>query len=335
MDKSTKEPAMSAIVVKNLCKEFKGREMLPGIKGTIKSLFKPKTYTVTAIHNLSFEIKQGERVAFIGPNGAGKSTTIKMLTGILHPTHGHIEVLSKLPWKERRSLGFSIGTVFGQRSQLWYNLPPKETFDLLSKVYELDSFKYKKRIEELIEIFELKPFLHKPVRQLSLGERMRAELVASLIHHPKVLFLDEPTIGLDVNAKLIIRNLLNRLSKEEGTTLFLTSHDMADVEQVCDRMLVLDKGTIAIDSSIKEIKKHYIKKKIVTLTTDVEKLQLDLPGVRTFKSDNFHLVCEIVLDDITIEKVIQEALKRANLKDVTIEDPSMEEIIKQIYSPRN
>lgn len=321
----------SAIRVEELCKQFSVRELSSGLAGTLKSLFRPNIQQVSAIKNLNFEIKLGERVAFIGPNGAGKSTTIKMLTGILHPTSGGVQVLGLTPWKNRHQLGFSIGTVFGQRSQLWYHLPASDTFSLLSKIYELDDATFKKRLEELVQTFDILPFLHKPVRQLSLGERMRCEIVASLLHKPKVLFLDEPTIGLDINAKLIIRNLLNKLSDEEGITLFLTSHDMADIEQVADRVLILDRGAIVMDNSIRELKRQYIKRKVVTLITDVEKLQLKISGIQVLESDNYHFVCEIDLELIAIEKVIQEALKQANLKDVTIEDPSMEEIIREIY----
>lgn len=319
-----------AIRVENLSKQFDIRELASGFRGTLKNLFKPKIERVTAINNLDFEVKLGERVAFIGPNGAGKSTTIKMLTGILHPTSGQIEVLGYMPWKNRHQLGFSIGTVFGQRSQLWYHLPAVDTFSLLAKIYEIESTTYKRRLDELVQAFEVTPFLSKPVRQLSLGERMRCEIVASLLHRPKILFLDEPTIGLDVNAKLIIRRLLNKLS-DEGTTLFLTSHDMADIEQVADRVLILDKGAIVRDSSIRELKRKYIRRKVVTLITDVERLHLKIPGLKVLESANYHYVCEIDLNLIAIEKVIQEALKEANLKDVTIEDPSMEEIIREIY----
>ena len=163
-----------------------------------------------------------------------------MLTGILYPTTGEIEVLGMKPWKDRYFLGFKIGTVFGQRTQLWHNLPPLDTFVLLSKIYEIDSKVYKQRLEELVNIFEIKHLLHKPVSHFSLGERMKCEIVASLLHKPKILFLDEPTIGLDINAKLMIRGLLNKLCKEGGTTLFLTSHDMADIEQVCERVLVFE-----------------------------------------------------------------------------------------------
>lgn len=321
----------NAIRAEDLNKRFAVRELSTGLVGTLKSLLCPKIQQISAIKNLSFEIRHGERVAFIGPNGAGKSTTIKMLTGILHPSSGGIHVLGLTPWRDRHKLGFSIGTVFGQRSQLWYHLPALDTFMLLAKIYELKPETYKRRLEELISIFNINALLSKPVKQLSLGERMRCEIVASLLHKPKILFLDEPTIGLDINAKLMIRNLLNKLSEEEGTTLFLTSHDMADIEQVADRVLILDKGSIVMDSSIKELKRKYIRRKMLTVVTDIEKLHLNLPGIHVIESENYHFMCEIDLEIVSIEEVIQKALKLANLKDVTIEDPSMEEIIREIY----
>lgn len=320
-----------AIEVEKLNKNFIVQQTIPGVLGAFKGLFFPKKYESTAINEISFSIETGERVAFIGPNGAGKSTTIKMLTGILYPTSGFIKVLNLIPWKDRRSLGYQIGTVFGQRTQLWFHLPPSDTFSLLSKIYELEPSIYQKRLKELTEAFEIGPLLHKPVRQLSLGERMRCEIVASLLHNPKILFLDEPTIGLDINAKLNIRRLLNKLSKDHGTTLFLTSHDTADIEQVCERVIVLDRGAIILDSSLRELKKTYIKKKILTLTTDEEQVSLNLPGVKILENTNHHFVCEVDLMSTPIDQVIHEALKVTSLKDVTIEDPSMEEIIRTLY----
>lgn len=321
----------NAIQVHHLSKVFTVRQTFPGIWGAIKGLFVSKKCEVAAIKEISFSIKEGERVAFIGPNGAGKSTTIKMLTGILHPTSGTIEVLGLVPWKDRKALGYKIGTVFGQRTQLWYHLPPSDTFALLSKIYEMEPQVYKKQLRDLTEAFEIQPLLHKPVRQLSLGERMRCEIVASLLHKPKILFLDEPTIGLDINAKLKIRSLLNQLSKESGTTLFLTSHDTADIEQVCDRVIVLDQGTIILDSSLRELKKTYAKKKILALTTDEEALSLDLAGVKVLENRGHQFVCEVDLEMCPMERVIHEVLKKTTLKDLTIEDPSMEEIIRIIY----
>ena len=319
------------IKVRALSKSFLTRKSFSGILGSIKGLFSSKSFEISAIKDLSFSIGQGERVAFIGPNGAGKSTTIKMLTGILYPTSGTIEVLGFSPWKDRKALGYQIGTVFGQRTQLWYHLPPSDTFDLLSKIYEIDRTLYQNRLKELTEAFEITSFLKKPVRQLSLGERMRCEIVASLLHNPQILFLDEPTIGLDINAKLKIRGLLNKQSKEQGTTLFLTSHDTADIEQVCERVIVLDKGTIVLDNSLKELKKTYVKKKILTLITDEDHFSLCLPGVKVLENTGHQFICEVDLVKTSLDQVIHEVLQSTTLKDMTIEDPSMEEIIRALY----
>jgi ABC-2 type transport system ATP-binding protein len=321
----------TAIEIEKLSKTFIATETYPGIWGTLKGLFCPRRHEVLAIQKLSFQVKTGERVAFIGPNGAGKSTTIKMLTGILHPTSGKIEVLGLVPWKDRHALGYQIGTVFGQRTQLWYHLPASDTFDLLSKIYEIDSATYKKRLRDLVTLFEIEHLLKKPVRQLSLGERMRCEIVASLLHHPKILFLDEPTIGLDINAKLMIRGLLNKLSKEHGTTLFLTSHDTADIEQVCDRVIVLDKGSIISDTTLRELKKNYMRKKLLSLVTEEESLSLNLPGIKILENAHHNFRCEIDISVTPIERVIQETLKLSGLKDMTIEDLSMEEVISILY----
>ncbi len=321
----------TAIEIEKLSKTFIASETFPGIWGTLKGLFCPRKHEVLAIQELSFQVKTGERVAFIGPNGAGKSTTIKMLTGILHPTAGKIEVLGLVPWKDRHALGYQIGTVFGQRTQLWYHLPASDTFDLLSKIYEIDAATYKKRLAELVMLFEIEHLLKKPVRQLSLGERMRCEIVASLLHNPKILFLDEPTIGLDINAKLMIRGLLNKLSKEHGTTLFLTSHDTADIEQVCDRVIVLDKGSIISDTTLRELKKNYMRKKLLSLVMEEESLSLNLPGIKILENAHHNFRCEIDIDVTPIDRVIQETLKFSGLKDVTIEDLSMEEVISILY----
>lgn len=321
----------TVIKVNQLSKTFTTRDTFPGVLGALKGLFFAQTREVMAIKQLSLEIVAGERVAFIGPNGAGKSTTIKMLTGILHPTQGDVDILGMVPWKDRHALGYQIGTVFGQRTQLWYHLPPADTFDLLSKIYEIDFKTYQERLQELVFLFEIKHLLSKPVRQLSLGERMRCEIVASLLHNPKILFLDEPTIGLDINAKLMIRRLLNRLSKDHGTTLFLTSHDTADIEQLCDRVIVLDKGSIITDSPLKVLKKTYMKKKILTLAMDEECLSLTLPGIQVLENGHHHFTCEVDVGMTPVDRVIQEALKLTAIKDITIEDPSMEEVIRLLY----
>ncbi len=293
--------------------------------------FKAGRQNTLAINAISLAINKGERVAFIGPNGAGKSTTIKMLTGILHPTSGEIQVLGKIPWKQRRALGFEIGTVFGQRSQLWYHLPPKDALDLLSKVYEINQETYRRQLKHLVGVFGIQDILNCPVRKLSLGQRMRCELVASLLHNPKILFLDEPTVGLDVVAKLKIRNLLNQISKEQGTTLFLTSHDTVDIEQVCERVIILDKGSILRDCSLQQLRSEYVKQKVVTLTSDQKEIALHLEGINILENQNHIFKCEVDLKTVSIEQVIHAALKKCSLKDITIEDPTMEEIIRNIY----
>jgi ABC-2 type transport system ATP-binding protein len=320
----------TAIRIHALNKTFEVRKASPGLKGAVSDLFFPVKQTLNAIHNLSLEVKAGERLAFIGPNGAGKSTTIKILTGILFPTSGDVDVLGYTPWLQRQALSYKIGTVFGQRTQLWYQLPPSDTFELLAKIYELDNTAFRQRLADLTKLFELEPLLHKPVRQLSLGERMRCDIVASLLHQPQILFLDEPTIGLDIHARLKIRDLLIKLSQDHGTTLFLTSHDTADIEQVCERVLILDKGSLILDSSIREMKRR-IKKKKLTLITDEEALTLSLPGMKVLKSAAYQFICEVDLASLTAEKVIQEVVQRTAIKDLTIEDPSMEEIIREIY----
>ena len=221
-----------------------------GMAARARDLLRPLTQTVNAIDQLSFTIAPGERVAFIGPNGAGKSTTLKVLAGILRPDAGDVRVLGFVPSADRRRLAFQIGTVFGQRSQLWYQLPPRDTFELLGRVYEIDRRLHGRRIDMLTALFELDALVDTPVRHLSLGERMRCEIVASLLHSPRLLFLDEPTIGLDVSAKATIRELLRTESERERVTLLLTSHDTGDIERVCTRVIVINHGRLLWDGAV-------------------------------------------------------------------------------------
>ena len=320
------------IKINSLSKTFTSRSATKGVWGALKGVFRTKKFLFSAINDLSFEVGVGERIAFIGPNGAGKSTTIKMLTGILYPTQGSIEVLGLVPFKERKALGRQIGTVFGQRSQLWSQLPPVDTFELLRKVYDLDLTEYQKHLADLVDCFEIGRLMETPVRSLSLGERMRCELVASLLHKPKILFLDEPTIGLDVNAKLKIRSLLSHLSKNYGTTLFLTSHDTADIEQVCDRVIVLNHGTTMLDCSIGELKRRFAQKKLVKLATDQLKLGLEMVGVEVIDDNDYTCVCEIDSSQVDVGKLVHAATLKGKLKDVIVEDTSMDEIVRALYN---
>ncbi len=300
------------IQVSRLTKKFNIRQN----SSFIKSLFSPEGKTLTAVNNISFKIKKGERVAFIGPNGAGKSTTIKMLSSISYPTSGTALVNGLVPWENRKKLAYDIGTVFGQRSQLWYNLPVQDSFFLMGKIYNVDEIPFKRRLSKLVRLFEIRDLLVRPVRALSLGQRMRCEIVASLLHRPQVLFLDEPTIGLDVTAKEIIRGLIRRQALEEDTTLLLTSHDTDDMEKVCDRVIIINRGKLIFDDSITALRDSFLRKKYIEITTDSgQKIKM------------------VVNTAITpAKKAVDELIRQYHVTDLTIENPPMEEIIKEIYA---
>jgi len=321
-----------SIEVENLSKVFKVRARAAGLGAAVRQLFKASTHDVVAVDGVSFTIEKGERVAFVGPNGAGKSTTLKMLTGILHPTGGDARVLGHVPWRDRTRLAYRIGTVFGQRTQLWYHLPAADTFALLARIYDQDRAVHERRLSALVEAFGVGPLLSKPVRQLSLGERMRCELVASLLHGPEVLFLDEPTIGLDVTAKAVIRDLIRDMSLQDGSTVLLTSHDTGDMERVCDRVLVIHRGGLLLDEPITALRKNYIRRKVVTLLTAEEDVRIELPGVTVVEKAPHRTVLEVDVDRTPVEQVVQAALQASRLRDLTVEDPPMEEIVQAIYA---
>lgn len=281
---------------------------------------------------VDLEVDAGEMLAFLGPNGAGKSTTIKMLTGILHPTSGEASVLGLTPWKHRKKLAYRIGTVFGQKSQLWYHLPPSDTFDLMARIYELPQTDFLKRRDELIESFGLSPYMDTPVRKLSLGERMRCEITAALLHRPQVIFLDEPTIGLDVVVKQRIRQLIRRLNEEEGTTVFLTSHDAGDVEELCKRAVVINHGQIIFDDSVRVMKRDYLKYKVINLKLTEAISHVPLDGVQILKQKGTGAKLEIDLSRQTIEHVLSYLIRQFRIEDITIEDPTMEQVITNIYA---
>lgn len=299
------------IKLEQLTKKFKIQKKTSGFKNFFKSEYK----NIIAVDKLSFAIKKGERVAFIGPNGAGKSTTIKMLSSILYPTSGTAEVMGMTPWDNRKKLSYNIGTVFGQRSQLWYNLPVQDSFALLGKIYDIDEIKFKRRLSKLVKLFEIRDLLTHPTCSLSLGQRMRCEIVASLIHNPQVLFLDEPTIGLDVTAKEIIRNLIKKQALEEETTLLLTSHDTDDMEKVCNRVIIINKGKLIFDNTINKLKDSYLSKKYMEVTSESgEKIKT-----------------EVNTKETPVKKALEELMKKYHVVDMTVENPPMEEIIKEIY----
>ncbi|HPJ21384.1 MAG TPA: ATP-binding cassette domain-containing protein [Clostridia bacterium] len=324
---------MAAIKLDGLSKTYKVKVRGEGLKNTFKSLVKPEYKEVEAVKNVSFSVDEGEMLAFIGPNGAGKSTTIKMLTGILHPTAGQAEVLGFNPVKDRKKLSYQIGAVFGQKSQLSFHLPPLDSFRLLSSVYEIEKTEYEKRLARLTELLELEEFLDSPVRKLSLGQRVRCEFAASLLHGPRILFLDEPTIGLDVVVKHKIRDLIKRLNKEEGVTVFLTSHDAGDIENLCRRAIVIDHGTVAVDMSVKKMKYDYLNKKVVSLKFNAETTLEETEGVTLIKHTPYAAKFSVDTRIAAIGRVIA-GLDSDNIADITIEEPPMEEIIAAIYTKK-
>ena len=245
---------MNVIEVENLSKTFRVRQKEKGMYGSLKSIIRPQTKEIKAVENISFTVQEGEMLAFIGPNGAGKSTTIKMLTGILYPDSGRMDVLGIDPIKKRKQLAYLIGTVFGQKEQLWTHLTPYDNFRFFGAIYDIPDRESESRIQELTDIFDLGSIINTPVRNLSLGQRMRCEIVASLIHKPKVLFLDEPTIGLDPVVKENIRSLIKEMNQEFDTTIFLTSHDIGDIEKLCRRIIIINDGRIVRDESMEHLK---------------------------------------------------------------------------------
>lgn len=325
---------MSIIQVRDLQKTFQVKIKKAGLRGSVKAVFRPEYKEVSAVNNISFNVDKGEILAFIGPNGAGKSTTIKMLTGILYPSSGEISVLGLNPLAQRRMLSYKIGTVFGQKSQLWFHLPPIDSFHLLGKIYEMSDSSLKQRIMYLTELFEIEELLEIPVRKLSLGQRIRCEIAASLLHNPEVIFLDEPTIGLDVVVKQKIRELIIRLNKENKTTIFLTSHDAGDIERVCKRVIIVNHGEIVLNESVKNLKYNYMNQKIIDIKYN-EPVELLDEQIEIVKHKGYAAKVKVDSSIHDIDTVIAYLMKAGKVADITISEPPLEEIISYIYLQKN
>lgn len=312
---------------KNIKKTFRYQKKSAGIK----TWFKPEYVEVEAVKNISLTIEKGEMVAFIGPNGAGKSTTIKMLSGILSPTSGHIQVCGLNPIHERAKLSYKIGCVFGQRSQLLPNLPLRDSFELFGKMYDLTNEQINARIAELSETFNLHKIIDQPTRQLSLGQRMRGEIVACIIHRPEIVFLDEPTIGLDIESKLSLRKILKNLNEKEGTTVFLTSHDTGDIEAIAQRTVVIDKGTIIVDEETKKLRSQFVTKKYFKVFYEKKPDETLIPGMNmTFRENT--IKASVDTKQYNVNDALANLSKLGYIKDIQVYDEKLDDVILAIYS---
>ena len=325
---------MKIIEIKNLTRIFKKPLRGEGIKEMIKTLFSKKYEEIVAVDNVSFDINEGEIVGYIGANGAGKSTTIKMMCGILHPTSGSITINGLNFEKNRKLINKNMGVVFGQKTQLWWDIPLIETFKLLKSIYEISDEAYNERFNYLCDLLDLKPFLNQNVRSLSLGQRMRADFAAALIHSPKIVYLDEPTIGLDVLVKDKIRKAIKELNKKDNITVILTTHDMKDIEELCNRIIIIDKGKILYDGTLQNIKYQFGNTKTILLPKNIELNEeefLNLFKGALIESTDDNIVIKFCLNDIDLDEILLHLINKYHVKDFKIQDISIEDITKKLY----
>lgn len=325
---------MNIISVKNLSKTFKKPIREEGLRGMIKGLFSRKHEEVRAVDDISFDIAEGEIVGYIGANGAGKSTTIKMMCGILHPTSGSVTVDGLDFAKNRQQINKRMGVVFGQKTQLWWDIPLIETFKILKSIYEVPDEEYEERFEYLCELLDMKPFLTQTVRSLSLGQRMRADFAAALIHSPKIVYLDEPTIGLDVLVKDKIRGAIKELNRKYNITVILTTHDMKDIEELCNRIIIIDKGKILYDGSLANIKYRFGNTKTIFIPSNVELDDADFVKrfpTATIEDAEDKRAIKFSLNDVELDDMLLHLINTYHIKDFKIEDISIEDITKQLY----
>lgn len=322
---------MSIIEVKDLVKTYKIIEKEHGMVGYIKNLFHPKYKEFTAVKGVNFNIEEGELVGYIGENGAGKSTTIKMLTGLLTPTSGSVVVNGIVPNEKRIQNNKQIGAVFGQKTQLWWDLPVIESFRLIKKMYKIPENEYRKNLKKFTEILDLEDLLEKQVKNLSLGQKMRCEIAATFLHNPKIVYLDEPTIGLDVFVKEKIRTFIKEVNKEKKTTVILTTHDLKDIEDVCDRIILLDKGQIIYDGNKQKFKDTYGKYVIAELIVNNKNNDILLENVEIVEQTNNKLKIKFMHEETTIVKIMDEISKHCTIEDIHMREQELEDILKEIY----
>ncbi|MEH7299537.1 MULTISPECIES: ABC transporter ATP-binding protein [Neobacillus] len=319
------------IRLEGISKSYKVAQRTSGVREAAKALFYRKHTIVEALKDISFSINPGEIVGYIGPNGAGKSTTIKIMSGILVPDTGSCSIMGYTPWKDRVQYVKNIGVVFGQRSQLWWDVPVLDSFELLKDIYKIPPQEYNTTIDLLIETLELQTIVQSPVRQLSLGQRMRCEIAASLIHNPKILFLDEPTIGLDAVSKIAVRQFIKTINKEKGVTVILTTHDMNDIEALADRVILIGKGSLLYDGNLNELRNQFGTHKTITADYEKNPKQIQIRGTSTLSWSPERVVLSVDTEAIKTSDVITQLSKQVELQDVTIETQPIEDIIVQLY----
>ena len=323
---------MSFIEVKNISKEFKVNKRSAGIPGMIANMFAPKFEIKKAVNDLSFTIEKGEMVGFIGPNGAGKSSTIKMLSGILCPDSGSISVAGYIPYKQRKAYVGNIGVVFGQKSQLQWDLPVIDSFELLRAIYRIPEEKYKRNLERFTEMLDMKGFINQPVRQLSLGQRMRSDIVASLLHSPEIVFFDEPTIGVDIIGKETIRNFIKELNEQDKVTMIFTTHDMQDIEQTCKRIIIIDKGSLMYDGSLQDIRNKYGTSRRLIAEFNEETTVEPIKNVIIEDLKDRKVSFTFDNNVVDVNKLMHEVLEKYSVHDVTVAEPEIESIIQKMYN---
>jgi ABC-2 type transport system ATP-binding protein len=325
---------MSIISVNNLHKQFRVTAHKRGITGTLRAFLAPKVNLINAVDQISFDIGAGELVGYLGPNGAGKSTTIKMLAGLLVPTAGDLQVNGRIPWKQRRTHVAQIGAVFGQRTTLWWDLPVIESLDLLQHIYRIPAGRFRHNLAQFTDLLELEPFLDAPVRTLSLGQRMRADLCAALMHDPADLFLDEPTIGLDVVAKERIRQFIRRVNRERGTTVILTTRDLQDVEKLCERVLIIDHGRLLFDGRLADLRDRFGGKRELRVDFVERYEEVSVEGAETVARDGLRTTYRFERNSVTASELIGRLSERFRIRDLEVRESDIEETIRRIYEKR-
>lgn len=322
------------ITVHELRKHFKVNKHHRGGMGALRNLFTREVQLVRAVDGISFDVNAGELVGYLGPNGAGKSTTLKMLTGLLVPTSGELRANGHVPWRERKTYVARIGAVFGQRSTLWWDLPVIESLDLLQHIYRVEPVRFKRNLDEFIELLEMQPFINTPVRSLSLGQRMRADLCAALMHNPDLLFLDEPTIGLDVVAKERMRQFIRHVNRERGTTVLLTTHDLSDVEKLCERVIIIDHGKLVYDGALSTLRDRFGGKRELVVDFAEDYADVSIAGAEVASREGPQAVYRFEREAISASELISALSACFRIRDLSVREPDIEDTVRRIYEER-